>query len=158
MAWLSRALTRTSSGVAQLKLDADWVVMSACNTAGAEMMATELCFLLEALSSVQFAFTSRRAITSGIEAGDISVNIRAAIVAEHRSEMNPLHWKREHQRAWAVMCVFGAVLGVLLAFIHSPLFSVTQPWQLLAFVEWLSLPQSYWPWALLGFLVFSCPG
>jgi len=67
--------------------------------------------------------------------------------------MNPLHWKREHQRAWAVMCAFGAVLGVLLAFIHSPFFSVTQPWQLSVFVEWLLLPQSYWPWPLLGFLM-----
>ena len=67
--------------------------------------------------------------------------------------MDPLHWKREHQRAWAVMCAFGAVLGVLLAFIHSPFFSVTQPWQLSVFVEWLLLPQSYWPWPLLGFLM-----
>ena len=51
------------------------------------------------------------------------------------------------------MCAFGAVLGVLLAFIHSPFFSVTQPWQLSVFVEWLLLPQSYWPWPLLGFLM-----
>lgn len=63
---------------------------------------------------------------------------------------NPLHWTREHRLSWAVMCAFGAVLGVLLAFIHSPLFATPQPWRL--FVAWLSLPQSYWPWPVLGFL------
>ena len=35
--------------------------------------------------------------------------------------------------------------------IHSPFFSIMQPWQV--FVEWLSRPQSYWLWSLLGFLI-----
>jgi hypothetical protein len=65
--------------------------------------------------------------------------------------MNPLHWTREHKIAWAVVCAFGAVLGVLLGFIHSPLFSLTQPWQV--FVAWLSIPQAYWRWPVLCFLI-----
>jgi hypothetical protein len=65
--------------------------------------------------------------------------------------MNPLHWKREHLVAWGVVCAFGAVLGVLLNFIHSPFFSFTQPWQV--FAPWVSSPQSYWRWPLLGFLI-----
>ena len=65
--------------------------------------------------------------------------------------MNPLHWTRQHQLAWAIMCVFGAVLGAMLGFIHSPFFSIMQPWQV--FAEWLSRPQSYWLWSLLGFLI-----
>jgi hypothetical protein len=36
--------------------------------------------------------------------------------------MNPLHWTRQHQLAWAVISVLGAVLGALLGFIHSPFF------------------------------------
>lgn len=65
--------------------------------------------------------------------------------------MNPVHWTGEHQLAWAVVCAGGAVLGVLLGFIHSPFFSLTQPWHV--FVEWLSLPQSYWRWPLFSFLI-----
>ncbi len=51
---------------------------------------------------------------------------------------NPLHWTREHQFAWAVVCAFGAVLGMLLGFIHSPFFSFTRPWQV--FAGWLPVP------------------
>jgi hypothetical protein len=65
--------------------------------------------------------------------------------------MNPLHWTRPHQLAWAIVCLSGAVLGVLLTFIHSPLFWMAQPWPV--FAEWLSRPQSYWLWSLLGFVV-----
>jgi hypothetical protein len=39
----------------------------------------------------------------------------------------------------------------MLRFIHSPFFSMMQPWPV--FAEWLSRPQSYWLWSLLGFLV-----
>lgn len=67
------------------------------------------------------------------------------------SKMNPLTWKREHQLAWAVISATGAVAGVLLGFIHSPYFSMSQPWQV--FVAWLSFPDLYWPWALMGFLI-----
>jgi hypothetical protein len=65
--------------------------------------------------------------------------------------MNPLHWTRQHQLAGAVMCAVGAVLGVLLSFIHSPFFTMTEPWQV--FLQWLSAPQSYWTWPLFGFLI-----
>jgi len=47
-------------------------------------MATVLCFGLEALMSGRSLSSRKRAITPWIEAGDISVNIWAAIVAEHR--------------------------------------------------------------------------
>jgi len=39
----------------------------------------------------------------------------------------------------------------MLGFIHSPFFSIMQPWQV--FVEWLSRPQSYWLWPSFGFLI-----
>jgi hypothetical protein len=64
--------------------------------------------------------------------------------------MNPLHWKREHQIAWVVISAFGAVVGPLLGFIHSPLF-MQQTWR--GFVVWLSFPESYWPWPLFCFLI-----
>lgn len=65
--------------------------------------------------------------------------------------MNPLRWTHEHQLAWAVVSVVGAVLGLLLGFIHSPSFSVTESWHV--FVGWLSFPEAYWLWPLFGFLV-----
>jgi hypothetical protein len=65
--------------------------------------------------------------------------------------MNPLHWTREHKIAWTIMCTVGAVLGVLLGFMHSPYFTMTQPWHV--FVEWLSFPQSYWRWPVYSFLI-----
>jgi membrane protease YdiL (CAAX protease family) len=64
---------------------------------------------------------------------------------------NPLRWKREHQIAWAIVCAFGAVAGLLLGFIHSPFFLTSQPSQ--GFAVWLSSPQSYWPWPLFGVLI-----
>ncbi len=67
--------------------------------------------------------------------------------------MNPLQWTREHRLAWAVMCTFGAVAGVLLGFIHSQFFSLTRPGQMYEFGHWLSDPQTYWPWPLLGFFI-----
>jgi hypothetical protein len=65
--------------------------------------------------------------------------------------VNPLQWTGEHKIAWAVVCAVGAALGVLLGFIHSPIFSLTQPWHV--FVQWLSLPSSYWRWPVFGFLM-----
>ena len=66
-------------------------------------------------------------------------------------EMNPLHWTRQHQVAWAVISMFGAVLGVCSGFIHSPFFAIMRPWRVLG--EWLSHPQSYWLWPSFGFLI-----
>jgi fructose-specific phosphotransferase system IIC component len=65
--------------------------------------------------------------------------------------MNPLHWKREHQLAWAIVSAVGAGLGLILGFIHSPFFSMSQTWQ--ALTMWLSSLDSYWPWPLFGFLI-----
>jgi hypothetical protein len=65
--------------------------------------------------------------------------------------MNPLHWTREHKIAWAVVSVVGIFLSVLLGFIHSPYYTMTQPWHV--FVTWLSLPSSYWRWPVFGFLM-----
>jgi hypothetical protein len=61
---------------------------------------------------------------------------------------NPLLWTRQHQLAWAVISVAGAVAGLLLGFIHSS--SEPQTWDL--FVAWLSFPELYWRWPLFGFL------
>ena len=65
--------------------------------------------------------------------------------------MNPLHWTREHQLSWAIISAVGAVSGILMGFIHSPYFSLTQPWNV--FLEWLSSPQYYWPWSLFSFFI-----
>jgi len=65
--------------------------------------------------------------------------------------MNPLHWKREHQHAWIVISVTGAIAGLLFGFIHSPFFAILQTWS--AFGAWLSFPGSYWLWPTLGFLI-----
>jgi len=65
--------------------------------------------------------------------------------------MNPLHWTRQHQLAWFVISVIGAVLGLLLGFMHSPSFSTPQAGQ--GFVERLSFLESYWRWPLYSFLI-----
>jgi len=65
--------------------------------------------------------------------------------------MNPLHWQREHQIAWIVTSIVGALFGLLLGFIDLPSFSLWEPWQ--AFTSWLSFPKSYWLWPSLGFLI-----
>ena len=65
--------------------------------------------------------------------------------------MNPLHWKREHQHAWIVISVTGAIAGLLFGSIHSPFFAILQTWP--AFGAWLSLPGSYWLWPTLGFFI-----
>ena len=63
---------------------------------------------------------------------------------------NPLHWTREHQIAWAVVCAFGAIGGLLLGFIHSRIFLTSQPSH--EFMVWLSFPRANWPWPVLGLL------
>jgi hypothetical protein len=64
---------------------------------------------------------------------------------------DPLHWTRRNQLVWLGISVFGAALGVMLEFIHSPFFSLTRSRG--AFIAWLSVPQSYWSWAIFGFLI-----
>jgi len=64
--------------------------------------------------------------------------------------MNPLHWTREHQLAWAVISAIGVILGLMLGFIHSPDFSMSQTWQ--AFEVWSSQPKSIWAWPSFGLL------
>jgi hypothetical protein len=66
-------------------------------------------------------------------------------------DMNPFHWTREHQLSWAIISGVGAVSGILMGFIYSPYFSLTQPWSI--FWEWLSSPQHYWRWSLFSFLI-----
>jgi hypothetical protein len=65
--------------------------------------------------------------------------------------MNPSRWNREHQVAWIVSSAIGAVVGLMLGFTHSSLFSVSQT--LHAFVVWLSSPELYWRWLVFGFLI-----
>ena len=81
---------------------------------------------------------------------------RGSVGAEHgRREMSPLQnpwrWKRENQLVWAGVTVIGGVSGLLLGFIHSPFFFLSQTGR--AFMTWLSLPDPYWPWALFGLLI-----
>jgi hypothetical protein len=65
--------------------------------------------------------------------------------------MNPSHWNRVHQVAWIVSSAIGALVGLMLAFTHSPLFLVSQT--LHTFVVWISLPKLYWQWPIFSFLV-----
>jgi hypothetical protein len=64
--------------------------------------------------------------------------------------MNPLHWKREHQRALIIVALVGTIAGVLFGYIHSPYFAIVGPGQ--AFGAWLSRPALYWAWPLFGFI------
>jgi len=51
---------------------------------------------------------------------------------------DPLHWTRRHQFVWFGISVLGAVLGLMLEFIHSPFFSLTPTSG--TFIAWLSVP------------------
>lgn len=70
--------------------------------------------------------------------------------------MNPLNWKREHQLAGIVICIIGAIVGLLAGWFDSPIYSEflgpgvdsTQ-----AFLTWLPYYQLYWPWPLFGVLI-----
>jgi hypothetical protein len=65
--------------------------------------------------------------------------------------MNPWRWDRVYQVAWIVSCAISAIVGLMLAFTHSPFFSASQT--LHAFVLWLLLPELYWQWPIFSFLV-----
>jgi hypothetical protein len=63
--------------------------------------------------------------------------------------MNPFRWRREHQVAWLVTCVLGALVGLCFGFILSLAQSggsVAGPW----LAVWIQVPQLYWPWPVFG--------
>jgi hypothetical protein len=71
--------------------------------------------------------------------------------------MNPLAWTREHQAAGVVFCIIGVIGGLLLAWFQSPFYRTSQgqlsgAWANTTgvFLTWLSYPEFYWPWSLLG--------
>ena len=64
--------------------------------------------------------------------------------------MNPLRWTREHQLAWIIACLLGAVAGLAYSFIY---------WQFRGYegfvpastiIVFLSHPIFYWPWLVIG--------
>jgi len=78
--------------------------------------------------------------------------------------MNPLQWKREHQFAWAVVCLIGAIIGLLYAWFDSPFYLLSKaaaadpdwagkwtPSRL--FLAWISQLRFYWPWPGFGALI-----
>jgi hypothetical protein len=71
--------------------------------------------------------------------------------------MNPLDWKRQHQLAGIAFCAVGAIAGIFLAWMDSPLrqlssHSVSGEWANATnvFLLWLSHVGLYWPWPLMG--------
>jgi hypothetical protein len=67
-------------------------------------------------------------------------------------KINPLRWKLEHQLAWIVACVFGAVVAMLYGFSHSK-FGMPGAGMGVHFLFWLQQPEFYWHWALSGALI-----
>lgn len=65
--------------------------------------------------------------------------------------MNPCRWRRDHQIAWGVFAVVGALGGTLLGWVWSP-FSHSQGAGAL-FLMWLQYPSGYWPLATSGFVI-----
>lgn len=67
--------------------------------------------------------------------------------------MNPFGWKREHQLAWGIVTLLGAIVGLLLGWMWSP-FSHGQGAQIGGFfVTWLQYPDAYWPWVVFGAVI-----
>jgi len=71
--------------------------------------------------------------------------------------MNPLDWKREHKVAGIAFCAVGAIAGILLAWLDSPIreFSshyVSGEWanSTKFFLQWLAHVELYWPWPAIG--------
>ncbi len=66
--------------------------------------------------------------------------------------MNPLHWKPEHQLAWAVTILAGGVMGLIFGWLTSP-FSRAGQAEAMLFVAWLHYPLAYWPWVAGGAVI-----
>jgi hypothetical protein len=75
-----------------------------------------------------------------------------AVPADTLLKINPLRWKLEHQIAWIVACLLGAVVGVLYGFSHSQFGSVGAG-QGVHFLFWLQHPEFYWHWASFGAVI-----
>jgi hypothetical protein len=74
--------------------------------------------------------------------------------------MNPSHWTREHQAALVIICVIGGIVGLLLAWFHSPFFRISQAsvsgeWAnpTRVFFTWLPNVELYWPWPAFGAVI-----
>ncbi len=71
--------------------------------------------------------------------------------------MNPLRWKLEHRVAWLLICLIGAMFGVIFAWFQSPFYQISRSslsgeWANSArvFLIWLPNVGLYWPWPILG--------
>jgi hypothetical protein len=69
--------------------------------------------------------------------------------------MNPLRWRREHLVAWALFCMVGAMIGLLVAWFTSPFYTLcshTLSSRCVLFM-WLPFVELYWPMVLFGVLI-----
>ena len=81
----------TSSEVAQLKLNADWVVLSACNTAAAEKPGAEaLSGLARALHSAQSTLKHRISVADKLRIRDASQPRTESLIARNTRDGEPL--------------------------------------------------------------------
>jgi hypothetical protein len=74
--------------------------------------------------------------------------------------MNPLRWKREHVVAWILVCVVGALIGLLFAWLQDPFYqlchtSISGQWANCSrvFLGWLAHVTLYWPMVTFGVLI-----
>jgi hypothetical protein len=63
--------------------------------------------------------------------------------------MNPLHWKKQHQLAWAISILAGGVGGLIFAWLVSP-FSRAGQVDALLLLAWLHFPLAYLPFVAAG--------
>lgn len=109
----------TASEIAQLKLNADWVILSACNAAGASLLETD------ALSGLARAFfyagartllVSHWAVDSGATVGLIARTLALAAQAKRLSPAEAIHASMlamiddpalAHPSKWASFVVIG---------------------------------------------------
>ncbi len=70
--------------------------------------------------------------------------------------MNPFRWTREHQLAWLVTCLLGAVVGLFIGFVvdlerSAGTAALSTGWY---FSEvWIQAPGHYWPWPTFGAVI-----
>jgi hypothetical protein len=74
--------------------------------------------------------------------------------------MNPLAWRRERLVAWLVICLIGAMAGLLFGWFQSPFYRMAQAnlsgmWanSALVVLAWLQNVNLYWPWPAFGALI-----